>query len=68
MPLGGLDVGAAKRRVADALRVGQFVRQPQVPITLLESIGNSNALFKPDRTWVNPTPPLDPGLAHPSTA
>ena len=68
LPLGGLDVGAAKRRVADALRVGQFVRQPQVPITLLENKGNSNALFKPDRTWVNATPPHGPGLAHPSTA
>jgi acetaldehyde dehydrogenase len=32
------------------------------------SIGNSNALFKPDRPWVNPTPPLDLVLAHPSTA
>jgi hypothetical protein len=32
------------------------------------SIGNSNALFKPDRPRVNPTPPLDPGPAHPSIA
>jgi hypothetical protein len=32
------------------------------------SIGNSNTLFKPDRPWVNPTPPLGSGLAHPSTA
>jgi len=32
------------------------------------SIRNSNDLFKPDRPWVNPTPPHGPGLAHPSTA
>jgi len=31
-------------------------------------IRNSNDLFKPDRPWVNPTPPHGPGLAHPSTA
>jgi antitoxin PrlF len=35
---------------------------------LEQSIGNSNALFKPDRPLVNPTPPLDLVLAHPSTA
>ena len=32
------------------------------------SIGNSNTLLKPGRPWVNPTPPLIRGLAHPSTA
>ena len=32
------------------------------------SLGNSNALFKPDGPRVNPTPPLGPGPAHLSTA
>lgn len=45
VPLGGLDVGAAERRVADALRLGQFVRQPQVSITLLEARGHQASVL-----------------------
>ena len=37
-------------------------------LTPSRSLGNSNALFKPDGPRVNPTPPLGPGPAHLSTA
>ena len=45
LPLGGLDIGAAERRVADALRLGQFVRQPQVSLTLLEARGHQASVL-----------------------
>lgn len=45
LQLGGLGIAAAERRVADALRQGQFVRQPQVVITLLEVRGHQASVL-----------------------
>jgi polysaccharide export outer membrane protein len=38
--LGGLSVGQAERRVADGLRSGNFVKQPQVNILVVQVRGN----------------------------
>ena len=38
--IGGLSVAAAEKRIADALKSGGFVRQPQVNIVLLQVRGN----------------------------
>jgi len=38
--LGGLSIGAAERKIADALKNGGFVKQPQVNIMLLQVRGN----------------------------
>jgi predicted alpha/beta superfamily hydrolase len=54
--------------VRDAVIVGIGYPTDRVTEALGLSTGNSNALFKPDRPWVNPTPPHGSGLAHPSTA
>jgi drug/metabolite transporter (DMT)-like permease len=60
--LGALRLVGLASTLAYVLCIGQFfmLRSP--------SIGDSNALFNPDRPWVDPTPPHGPGLAHPSTA
>jgi polysaccharide export outer membrane protein len=38
--LGGLGIAAAEKRIADALRTGDFIKQPQVNIVLLQIRGN----------------------------
>jgi len=38
--IGGLSIGAAEQKIADALMKGGFVRKPQVNITLLQVRGN----------------------------
>lgn len=38
--LGGLSVGAAEKKIADGLRAGNFVKQPQVSILVLQVRGN----------------------------
>jgi polysaccharide export outer membrane protein len=38
--LGGMSVGQAERRIADGLRSGNFVRQPQVNILVVQVRGN----------------------------
>lgn len=43
--LGGLGIAAAERLVAEALRQGQFVRQPQVAITVLEVRGHQASVL-----------------------
>ena len=53
-------------RPADAMRPG--LNRLCLAASRRSSIGNSNALFKLTGPGVNPTAPLDPGLAHPSTA
>jgi polysaccharide export outer membrane protein len=45
LQLGGLGIAAAERRVAEALRQGQFVRQPQVSIALLEVRGHQASVL-----------------------
>lgn len=43
--LGGLSISAAESRIADALRQGGFVQQPQVNIALLQVHGNQVAVL-----------------------
>jgi polysaccharide export outer membrane protein len=45
LQLGGLGIAAAERRVAEALRQGNFVRQPQVSISLLEVRGHQASVL-----------------------
>ena len=61
----------AERALAESnhQRLAMFYDRPLETLSKDQvSIRNSNDLFKPDRPWVNPTPPHGPGLAHPSTA
>lgn len=43
--LGGLSVGEAERRIADGLRQGNFVRQPQVSILVTQVRGNQASVI-----------------------
>jgi polysaccharide export outer membrane protein len=45
LALGGLSLGAAERRVADALRQGRYLKSPQVTIQLLQVRGNQVAVL-----------------------
>ena len=45
LTLGGLSLGAAERRVADALRQGRYLKSPQVTIQLLQVRGNQVAVL-----------------------
>jgi polysaccharide export outer membrane protein len=45
VPLGGLSLAEAEKTIADALRVGGFVRSPQVNITLKQVRGNQVAVL-----------------------
>ncbi len=40
VPLGGLSVAAAEKKIADALQVGGFIQKPQVNISLIQIRGN----------------------------
>jgi polysaccharide export outer membrane protein len=43
--VGGLDIGAAEKKIAAALKKGGFIRQPQVNIVLLQMRGNQVSVF-----------------------
>jgi polysaccharide export outer membrane protein len=43
--LGGLGVGAAEKLIADGLKNGNFVKQPQVTLTLLQVKGNQASVL-----------------------
>lgn len=43
--VGGLDIAAAEKKIADALKSGGFIRQPQVNIVLLQMRGNQVSVF-----------------------
>lgn len=43
--LGGLSIGEAEKRIADALRQGRFLKAPQVNINLLQVRGNQVAVL-----------------------
>src|SRR6185369_8809800 len=43
--LGGLTLGQAEKRVADGLRSGNFVKQPQVSIMVLQVRGNQASIL-----------------------
>ncbi len=45
LQLGGLSLGAAERRVADALRQGRYLKSPQVTIQLLQVRGSQVAVL-----------------------
>ncbi len=45
LALGGLPLGEAERRVADALREGRFLKSPQVNISLLQVRGSQVAVL-----------------------
>jgi polysaccharide export outer membrane protein len=50
LQLGGLTVAAAERQIADALRSGNFVRQPQVTLVVLQVRGHqANVLGQVNR-------------------
>ncbi|ARV20402.1 hypothetical protein AEP_03482 [Curvibacter sp. AEP1-3] len=40
VPLGGLSVAAAEKKIADALQTGGFIQKPQVNISLIQIRGN----------------------------
>ncbi|NBX20375.1 MAG: polysaccharide export protein EpsE, partial [Betaproteobacteria bacterium] len=40
VPLGGLSVAAAEKKIADALQTGGFIQKPQVNIALIQIRGN----------------------------
>ena len=43
--IGGLGIGAAEKLIADGLRSGNFVKQPQVTLTLLQVKGNQASVL-----------------------
>lgn len=43
--IGGLGVGAAEKLIADGLKSGNFVKQPQVTLTLLQVKGNQASVL-----------------------
>src|SRR5579871_4110400 len=43
--VGGLDIAAAEKKIAAALKNGGFIRQPQVNIVLLQMRGNQVSVF-----------------------
>jgi polysaccharide export outer membrane protein len=43
--VGGLDIAAAEKKIAAALKKGGFIRQPQVNIVLLQMRGNQVSVF-----------------------
>jgi polysaccharide export outer membrane protein len=43
--VGGLDIHAAEKKIAHALKKGGFIRQPQVNIVLLQMRGNQVSVF-----------------------
>lgn len=43
--LGGLSIGGAEKRIADALRKGRYLKSPQVNINLLQVRGNQVAVL-----------------------
>lgn len=45
MQLGGLSIGEAEKRIADALRQGRYLKAPQVNINLLQVRGNQVAVL-----------------------
>ena len=44
--VGGLDIGAAEKKIAAALKKGGFIRQPQVNIVLLQMRGNQVSVLR----------------------
>ena len=43
--VGGLDIAAAEKKIAAALKKGGFIRQPQVNIVVLQMRGNQVSVF-----------------------